>query len=85
MATKVGRMIASLNGLLPIMSFDPFITWPCEIRGSRIGGGSAHKRLSRHRLIVIILPTDRPEIFLPIARTTKNSFAFAKHKNKTVS
>ena len=52
MATKLGRMIASLDGLLPIMSHDPLITWPCEIRGSLTGGGSARKRLSRQRLLV---------------------------------
>ena len=38
-ATKLGRMIASLDGLLPIMSHDPLITWPCEIRDSPTGGG----------------------------------------------
>ena len=54
MATKLGRMIASLDGLLPIMSHDPLITWPCEIRGSIAGGGSACKRLRRHRLLVIL-------------------------------
>ena len=52
MATKLGRMIASLDGLLPIMSHNPLITWPCEIRGSFTGGGSAHKRLSPQRLLV---------------------------------
>ena len=51
MATKLGRMIASLDGLLPIMSYDPLITWSCEIRGS-LTGGVASKRLSRHRLLV---------------------------------
>ena len=54
MATKLGRMIASLDGLLPIMSHDPLITWPCEIGGSLTGGGSAPKCLSRHRLLVLI-------------------------------
>ena len=48
MATKLGSMIASLDGLLPIMSHDPLIIWSCEIRGSLRGGGSARKRLSRH-------------------------------------
>ena len=48
MATKLGRMIASLDGLLPIMSHDSFVTWPCEMRGSLTGGGSARKRLSHH-------------------------------------
>ena len=51
-ATKLGRTIASLDGFLPIMSHDPLITWPCEIRGSLTGGSSAHKRLSRDRLLV---------------------------------
>ena len=53
MATKHGRVIASLDGLLPIMSHDPLIIWPCKIRSSRTGGGSACKRLSRHRLLVL--------------------------------
>ena len=52
MTTKLGRMITSLDWLLPIMSHDPLITWPCEIRGSLTGGGSAWKCLSRHRLLV---------------------------------
>ena len=47
MATTLGRMIASLDWLLP-MSHDPLITWPCEIRGSLTGGDSACKNLSRH-------------------------------------
>ena len=55
MATKLGRMIASLDGLLPIMLNDPLIAWPCEIRGSLTGGGSARKRLSRYRLLVLLL------------------------------
>ena len=45
-------MTASLDGLLPIMSHDPLITWPCEMRRSLTGGGSARKRLSHHRLLV---------------------------------
>ena len=53
MATKFGRMVASLDGLLPIMSHDSLVTWPCEIRVHFTGGGSARKRLSRHRLLVI--------------------------------
>ena len=47
-----GRMIAFLHDLLPIMLHDPLIIWPCEIRGSLTGGGSSHKRLTRHRLLV---------------------------------
>ena len=46
MATKIDRMMTSLDGLLPIMSNDPLITWPCETRGSIRRGGSARKRLS---------------------------------------
>ena len=53
MATKLGRMIASLDGLLPIMSHYPLITRPCEIRGSLTGRGSARKHLRRHRLLVL--------------------------------
>ena len=34
MATKIGRMIAFSDELLPIMLHDPLITWPYEIRGS---------------------------------------------------
>ena len=46
MATKLSR----------IMLHDPLITWPCEIRGSLSGGGgSAHKRLSRHQLLAVVL------------------------------
>ena len=48
MATKLGRMIAFPDGLLPIMSHDPLIIWSCEIRGSLTGGSSAGKHLSRH-------------------------------------
>ena len=54
MATKIGRMIASLDGLLPIMLHDPLITWSFEIRGSITEGGSARKRLNSHRLLVAI-------------------------------
>ena len=31
MTTIFGRMVTYLNGLLPINSHDPLITWPCEI------------------------------------------------------
>ena len=54
MATKLGRMMCSLNRLLPIMSHDFLITWPCEIRRSFTGGGSVRKRLSYHRLLVYV-------------------------------
>ena len=54
MGTKLGRMITSLDGILPIMSHDPLITWPCEIRGSLTGAGSARKRLCRHRFLVFL-------------------------------
>ena len=52
MATKLGKMITSLDGLLLIMSHDPLIRWPFEIRGSLTGGGSTGKHLSRHQLLV---------------------------------
>ena len=52
MATKLGRMMTSLDGFLPIMSHDPLITWPCEIQGSPKGAGSARKHSSRHQLLV---------------------------------
>ena len=54
-ATKLGRMIASLVGLLPIMSHDPLITWHWEIQGSLTGGGSACKRLSRHQQVLLTI------------------------------
>ena len=44
--------MTSLDGFLPIMSYEPLIKWPGEMRGSLTEGGSARKRLSRHRLIV---------------------------------
>ena len=31
MTNKFGRMIISVEGLLPIKSHDPFIIWSCEI------------------------------------------------------
>ena len=62
MATKLGRMIASLDGLLPIMSHDTLITWPCEIRGSFTGGGSVCKCLSRHRLLVYYLESENYKV-----------------------
>ena len=43
MATKLGRMMTSFDGLLPI-SHDPLITRTCEIRSSLPQGGSARKR-----------------------------------------
>ena len=52
MATKLGRMMTSIDVLLPIMSHDLPITWPCKIRGSLTGGGSARKGLIRHRVLV---------------------------------
>ena len=55
--TKLGRMIASLNGLLPIMSHDTLIAWPCEIRSSLTGVDSARKCLSRHQLLVCYIKT----------------------------
>ena len=58
-ATKIGRMIASLDGLLPIMLHDPLITWSCKTQGSLTGGGSAHKCLSRQRLLVRVMASQK--------------------------
>ena len=55
MANKLGRKMTSLDVLLPIMSHDPLIRWPCEIRGSLTGWVSARKRLSRYRVLVLAL------------------------------
>ena len=41
MTIKLGITIPSLRGLLPIMSHDPLITWPCEKQDSLTRGGSA--------------------------------------------
>ena len=57
MATNLGRVITSLDVLLPIMPHDALITWPCENRDSLTRGGSAPKRLSRHRLFLKIFVT----------------------------
>ena len=54
MAAKLGRMMTSLDGFLP-MSHDRLITWPCEIQGSLTGGDPAHKRLCGHQLLVVFL------------------------------
>ena len=54
MANKLGRIMTLLDGLLPIITHDPLIMWPCEIRGSLTWGVWARKRLSRHRLVVIM-------------------------------
>ena len=53
MANKLGRIMTLLDGLLPIITHDPLIMWPCEIRGS-LTWVWARKRLSRHRLVVIM-------------------------------
>ena len=63
MATKLGRMMTSLDGLLPIMPHDPLITWPCEIRGSLTGGGSARRHVSHHRLLVETVPANEKKWF----------------------
>ena len=44
MATTLGRMKASLDGLIPIMSHDPLITWPWEIPGSLTQGEIQHTK-----------------------------------------
>ena len=51
-ATKLGRMMASLDGLLPIISHDPLIMQSYEIWGSLTGGGSKRKCFSPHRHLV---------------------------------
>ena len=43
MGNKSGKMMTSRDELLPIMSHDPLITWPCKTRGSLTGGGSPRK------------------------------------------
>ena len=53
MTTKLGRMKTSLDALLPIMSHNLLIMWPCERRGSLTGGGLISKRLSCHQLVVM--------------------------------
>ena len=73
MATKLGKMLTSLDGILPIMSHDPLISWPCEIRGSLTGWGSACKRLYRHQFLVTSYKTH----YHQITRQWKNS-AFIK-------
>ena len=60
MTNKLDRIMTSLDGLLPIMSHDPLITWPCEIRGAIIGTSSTCKRLSRHRLLVAFALAQKP-------------------------
>ena len=54
MANKLGRIMISFDGLLPIITNDLLIMQPCEIRGYLTWGGSASKRLSRHQLLVWI-------------------------------
>ena len=66
MANKLGRKMTSLDGLLPIMSNDPLVTWPCEIRGSLTGWGSARKRLSRYRLPVVFFCSILPLCMLSL-------------------
>ena len=51
-STKLERMMTSIDELLPVISHDPLITWPGEIRGLPTGGGSARKHLNHHRLRV---------------------------------
>ena len=52
MASRLGRMIIFFDRLLPIMSHDSLIMWPCEILGSLIVRGSARERLSCYRLLL---------------------------------
>ena len=64
MANKLGRVMTSLDRLLPIMPHDPLVTRPCQIPGSLTGGGSARKRLSRHQLLVTFLKNYIKVIFI---------------------
>ena len=32
MATKLGKLVACYEGLLPIMLLHPLVTWSCEIK-----------------------------------------------------
>ena len=55
MAKTLGRMMTLLDRLQHMMSHDPLITWPCEIRSSLTRRGPARKRFSRHRLLVRVV------------------------------
>ena len=74
MANKLGRIMISLDGLLPIITHDLLIMRPCEIRGSLTWGGSARKRLSRHRLLVYSLIAFSTGLISSIASQSKLSF-----------
>ena len=51
-ATRLCRMMTFPDGLQHIMSHNPLIKWPYEIRGPHTGGDSACNRLSCHQLFV---------------------------------
>ena len=50
MATKLDRMVTYQD----VRSHNPLITWLCEIGDSLTTGGSACKRLIRHRLLAVL-------------------------------
>ena len=78
MANKLGRIMISFGGLLPIITNDLLIMWPCEIRGSLTRGGSACKRLSRHQLLVgiqlINFPNSNLMTSIVLARREGNDY-----------
>ena len=50
-ATKPARMMIYIDRLLLIKPHNHLITWTCDIAGL-LRGGSARKRLNRHRFLV---------------------------------
>ena len=52
--------------------------WPCEIRGSLTGRGSARKRLSRHRLVLIALNLayNRNKLFKTLYHWSRDKLKF---------
>ena len=53
MTNKLGRMMGFLDVLLPVMSSDPQIMWPCEIQGSLTLRSSSRTCLRRFLVIVL--------------------------------
>ena len=62
MATKLDRMLTSLNRLLPKVSHESFIACSYEIYCSLTRGGSARERLICHLLLGIILLATEEEV-----------------------
>ena len=69
---ELGRLMTFIDGILPIVSHDHLITKSCEKRSSLRGGGSASKRLSRHRLLV-------PFLYSKSGRTDQNCLSNFLH------